>query len=209
MGNAVKLPSSRSYLRLLKDNVFTFLNAVPFTIGLLLLWLNQFTDAVTSIWVISFNTLVGLFQEVLVKRKLARISLMTRPKAAVLREGTVYNLDPSEIVVDDVLVLGPGDQVVVDGQVLASSSLAVGESLLTGESNLVAKQVGAPVLSGSFCVTGCGMYQAQKVGLDSFANRLASDARLFRRVLTPLQRELYQVVRLVVMIAGYCRCRLS
>mgnify|MGYP001030256562 CR=1 FL=1 len=202
-GNDVKLPSSRTYLNLLKDNVFTFLNAVPFTIGLLLLWLGQFTDAVTSIWVISFNTLVGLIQEVRAKRKLDRISLMTRPKAAVLREGTVYNLDPAEIVVDDVLVLSPGDQVVVDGQVLTSSSLSVDESLLTGESDLVQKHVGEPVLSGSFCAAGSGMYRAQKVGLESFANTLASNARLFQRVLTPLQSELYQVVRLVVMIAGF------
>jgi cation-transporting ATPase E len=209
LGNDVKLRPSRTYFQVLKDNVFTFLNAVPFAIGLVLLWLEQYTDALTSVWVIAFNTLVGLVQEVRAKRKLDKISLLTRPRAAILRDDKVLDLDPAEIVVGDILVLGAGDQVVVDGQVLSNGPLEVDESLLTGESNLVPKKQGDPVYSGSYCVTGGGMYQTQKVGLESFANRLTSSARLYRRVLTPLQRELNQVLRLVIVIAAYFGCLLG
>ena len=203
LGNNVKLQTTRTYPQILKDNVFTFLNFVPTVIGIVMISLGLYADAITSVGVVFLNTVVGLFQEIRAKRKLDQIVVLTRPKATVVREGKEQEIDPAEIVVGDILVVKTGDQIVVDGQVVGAGKIEVDESLLTGESDAVAKSEGAEVFSGSFCLTGKGYYVAQKVGVASYANRLASGARAYRRMLTPLQHQMYQVVRWLLLVAGY------
>jgi cation-transporting ATPase E len=99
-----------------------------------------------------------------------------------------------------VLVLRPGDQIVVDGEVMGDGRFEADESLLTGESDRVPKKAGDPVFSGSYCMSGTGMYTAGKVGAASMANQIAVGARAFRQVKTPLQRDIDFVVRLLVIM---------
>ena len=160
-------------------------------------------DALVSLGVISANVLVSVVQEIRAKRTLDRIALLTRPQATVVREGTPHNVPPEELVVGDVLQVGPGDQIVLDGRVVGDGQVQVDESQLTGESNLVPKQSGDPVYSGSFCVNGSARYVAEKVGEQSLSNQITAGARAFRRVLTPLQSEIYLVVRLMLAIVIY------
>ncbi|NIO41614.1 MAG: HAD-IC family P-type ATPase, partial [Burkholderiales bacterium] len=127
---------------------------------------------------------------------------LTRPKATVIREGQERTIDPSEIVLGDVLRVRPGDQIVVDGQVVGDGSFDVDESLLTGESDRVPKHPGDDVFSGSYCVSGSGTYEAQSVGADSYANQLTAGARKFRQVKTPLQRSIDLVIRVLVFLAS-------
>jgi E1-E2 ATPase len=110
---------------------------------------------------------------------------------------------PEELVVGDVLVVGPGDQIVIDGRVVGDGRLAVDESQLTGESNLIPQRAGDPVDSGSFCITGRAHYVAERVGPESLATQITAGARAFRRILTPLQREIYFVIRVVLLIVAY------
>ena len=100
------------------------------------------------------NVVGGVVQEGRSKRTLDRVALLTRPKATVIRGGREQIIDPSEIVLGDAIVVRPGDQIVVDGSVVGDGHIDVDESLLTGESDLVPKQPGDTVFSGSFCVTG-------------------------------------------------------
>jgi cation-transporting ATPase E len=106
-------------------------------------------------------------------------------------------------VLGDLLVIRPGDQVVVDGVVRTPGPLEVDESLLTGESDRVVKGAGDLLYSGSFVVTGSGQYQASRVGAASFANTLTAGARAFRRVLTPLQRAVYLIIRILLLVVLY------
>ena len=92
------------------------------------------------------------------------------------RDGAVRRLDRREIVVDDLVVLRPGDQVVVDGEVVEADHLQVDEALLTGESDPIGKDAGDPVLSGSFVVSGGGAYRATRVGAEAYAAQLAAEA---------------------------------
>jgi cation-transporting ATPase E len=203
LGNNVKLQTTRTYPQILKDNVFTFLNFVPTVIGIVLILLGLYADAITSVGVVLINTVVGLFQEIRAKRKLDQIVVLTRPKATAVREGLEQEIDPAQIVVGDILIVKAGDQIVVDGPLVGGGRIEVDESLLTGESDAVVKNVGDEVFSGSFCLTGKGYYVAQKVGRESYASKLTSGARAFRRMLTPLQHQMYQVVRWLLLIAGY------
>ncbi len=111
--------------------------------------------------------------------------------------GRQRTVDPEDVVIDDVLVLRAGDQVLVDGKVLSSDGLTIDESLLTGESDPIHKHVGESVKSGTFCMTGSGVYQAEKVGADSLAQQMTVQARKFRRPETPLQREVGLVLRVM------------
>ena len=199
-GNDVEISTGRTYGRIVRDNVFNFINNLFYVLGIVLLVLGKPLDAFVVSFVIFANTIVSLIQELRAKRVIDRISILTRPKAGIVRDGAVQSIDPSQIVVGDVLLLHPGDQVVVDGPMVGEGRMEVDESLLTGESDLVDKTPGDGLLSGSFCVTGGGYYEAEKVGLESFANKLTAKAKGFKRELTPLQRQVNQIVRVLLVV---------
>ncbi|MBI5666865.1 MAG: HAD-IC family P-type ATPase [Chloroflexi bacterium] len=200
-GNNVRLETSRSYLQILRENVFTFINMVLFGIGLVLVALGLYTDALMSVGIAMLNVVIGIIQEMKAKHTLDKIALLTRPKATVIRDGQEKVVDPTEVVLGDILVARPGDQIVVDGVVIGDGKMDVDESLLTGESDLIPKQAGDEVYSGTFCVNGSARYEATKVGLDSVANKLTSGARAFRQIKTPLQRDVDLIIRLLVLIS--------
>ena len=205
LGNAAPLVVSRTYREILTENVFTFINICLFGLGITLATLGRVLDALISTAIISLNILVSVVQEVRAKRTLDEIALLTRPTVTVIREGRELVTAPDGLVVGDVIKLGPGDQIVVDGQLLGHGGIqfSVDESLLTGEAEPVAKTRGGGVYSGSFCVSGVGYYRAERVGAESLAHQITVDARAFRRVLTPLQEEIHLVVRIALLIVVY------
>lgn len=196
--NDIPIQTSRTYWDILRDNLFTFINGVYFFLSLVLIALGRASDVVVLAFVILLNVVVNLIQEMRAKRKLDKIALVTRPQAAVMRAGQEQVIDPNEIVLGDVLVVHPGDQIVVDGSVVGPGEMKVDESLLTGESDLIPKRSGDPVYSGSFCVSGTAHYTAEKVGADSLASKMTAEARKFRKTLTPLQRQINLIIRLLL-----------
>jgi cation-transporting ATPase E len=200
--NVARAKAGRSYAQIAKDNLLTFFNLVLFSLGLILWALGSPRDAFFTAAIALLNAVVGTVQEVRAKRKLDRIALLTRPKATVIRAGQTQQIDPAAVVVDDLLVVGPGDQALVDGPVVQGAA-DFDEALLTGEADAVPKQVGDQVLSGSYVLTGKLVYQAQKVGDASFANQLVQRARQFTREQTPLQSEVNLVVRVLLLVVAF------
>jgi cation-transporting ATPase E len=201
LGNDVQFRTGRTYLQILRQNVFTFINTILFAIGFFLILIGQTGDALVTAGLVLLNVVVGVVQEGRAKRKLDQIALLARPKATVVRDGREMVVDPSELVLGDLLLAGPGDQIVVDGLIVGDGRIEADESLLTGESDHIPKQAGDPVYSGSFCVTGTAFYEAQKVGTESLVNQLTAEARAFRQVRTPLQRDIEFIVRVLVLLA--------
>ncbi len=199
-GNDVEIRAGRTYGRIVRDNVFNFINNLFYFLGILLLVLGKPLDAFAVVFVIAVNTIISLWQEVRAKRVMDKMAILLRPKADVVREGELRELDPSQVVLGDILRVEPGDQVVVDGPMVGEGRMEVDESLLTGESDAVTKRPGDELMSGSFCVTGGGYYEAGRVGLDSFANKLIAKATVFKRELTPLQRQVNQIVRVLLIV---------
>lgn len=202
LGNNVHQRSGRSYLNIVRRNLFTLFNNILFVIGIALIAMGRVNDAVTSVGIGLVNACISTFQEIRAKRKLEKIALLTRPRVTVVRDGVEKELDPDDIVQDDVLRLRSGDQVVVDGSVVGEGVLEVDESLLTGEADLIRKVAGEKVLSGSFCVTGQGYYVAEGVGANSFANKLTSTARQMNFTETPLQKKVNLLVKLVMLLVA-------
>jgi cation-transporting ATPase E len=199
--NAVPAKSSRPLTRILRDNLLSITNVILFMVMIVLIVIGEADDAVVTGGAVLVNVIVGIFQEIRAKRQLDRIALLTRPKVTVIRAGQDHEVDPAEIVLGDALRINPGDQIVVDGRLLTDKRVDVDESLLTGESDHVPKEHGDQLLSGSYCVSGSGVYAAEKIGSDSFAYQLTAGAREYRRVLTPLQRQISIVVRALVILA--------
>ena len=193
--------SSRSCGAIVRENLFTFVNTVIFALCLSLIVLGEVGDALVSAFVVVVNVLLGVTQEIRARRVLDGIALLTRPVARVVRDGGVDPTDPADLVVGDLVILTPGDQVVADGVVTEANGLRIDESLLTGESSSIAKALDAVVLAGSFCVAGAGRYRVQRVRDGTLAGQIARGARSFRRVTTPLQRQLVVVLRVAMLVA--------
>ncbi|XQQ06842.1 MAG: HAD-IC family P-type ATPase [Leptolyngbya sp. IPPAS B-1204] len=200
-GNDVPIQTSRTYWDIFRDNLFTFINWVYFFLSLVLIALGRASDVLVLAFVVLLNVVINVIQEIRAKQKLDKIALITRPKASVIRDGQEQEIDPSEIVVGDVLMVRPGDQIVVDGSIVGEGEIKVDESLLTGESDLIPKQSGDLVYSGSFCVSGAACYEAEKVGAESLASKMTAEARKFRKVLTPLQHRINLMIRLLLGVA--------
>ena len=201
LGNTMPVKTSRSYVQIARENIFNPINNLLYTLGIALAVLGKISDALISVGVVSLNVTVSVIQEVRAKRTLDRIAVLTRPSTTVIRSGKERSVDPGDIVMGDILLVRPGDQIVVDGPVLSTNRLDVDESLLTGESNLIEKRPGDHLYSGSFCVNGSAYYQAEKVGAQSVAYGLTVGARAFRRIYTPLQREISLIIRIILLVA--------
>lgn len=202
-GNTTRLQTSRSYRDIFLSNLFDPINLILFGIGAVMIAIGRLSDALFSVGLIVLNVVISVVQEIRAKRQLDRIALLTRPKVSVLRGGAEKTVDPAELVVGDIIVIRPGDQIVVDGAIVGVGRVEMDESLLTGESDLVPKQAGDEVLSGSFCVTGSALMEAQRVGEEAFANKLTAQARKFVVAHTPMQREIQVLLRIIVLAAGF------
>ncbi len=202
-GNNVKLETGRSYWQIIRENFLTFINITFYAISAVMAWLHLYSDAFLVVAVISSGILVNVVQELWAKQQLDKIALLHRPKAKVIRVGQEQEIDPGEIVLGDILVAEAGEQIVVDGLVVGPGKIEVDESLLTGESDLIAKVAGQQVLSGTVCVSGRACYRAERVGKETTAYNLAMSARAFRQVYTPLQVEISLIIRVMMLIACF------
>jgi magnesium-transporting ATPase (P-type) len=185
--------SSRSTSSIVAGNVFTLFNAIIGVFFVLDLALGLYADSLFGLIAV-INSYIGIRQELKAKATLDELAILVAPRARVVRDGAVVELLASEVVPGDVVQVGPGEQLVGDGEVIASRGLTLDESLLTGEADGIRKQVGERALSGSFCVSGSGHYVVDAVREESYAGRLAGEARAFRHPPSPLQEEVNRVI---------------
>jgi len=185
--------SSRSLASIVAGNVFTLFNAIIGAFFLLDLGLGLYADSIFGLIAV-INSSIGIYQEKKAKETLDEIAVLVAPHARVVREGETVELLATEVVPGDVVQVGPGDQLVADGETVASRGLTMDESLLTGEADGIRKGEGDRVLSGSFCVSGSGHYVVDAVREESYAGQLAGEAKTFRHPPSPLQEEVNRVI---------------
>lgn len=185
--------SSRSTASIIAGNVFTLFNLIIGVFFVLVLSLGLFADALFGLIAI-INSWIGIRQELKAKETLDRLAVLIAPRAKVIRDGEELELLADKIVPGDLARLSPGDQIVADGDVVAGRGLAVDESMLTGESDPIPKDHGNEVLSGGFVVAGSGTFTVTAVREDSYAGRIAGEAKAFRHPPSPLEREVNRVI---------------
>jgi cation-transporting P-type ATPase E len=202
-GNAVPEATGRSWWDIVRRNLFTFINVTLVVVGIVLIVMGRPRDALLASGLAVVNGLVGVVQEARAKRRLDQIALLNRAQATVVRDGAERQVDPAQIVRGDVLRLRAGDQVFADGVVVGDGAFEMDESLLTGESDPVAKKAGDAVSSGSYCISGSGWYRAERVGAENTVAKMTAGARAYRVPLTPLQQQVNLTVRLLLVLAGF------
>lgn len=194
--NAVGSRTSRSVAEILRTNLVTRFNLILGTLLVVILAAGQIQDAVFGIVLIA-NALIGIVQELRAKSTLDRLAVLNSPRVRVMRDGSTRELAIDDLVLDDLVDVHLGDQIVADGEVRSASGFQVDESLLTGEADPVTKAVGEHLLSGSFVVAGSGDYQATAVGANAYASKLAAEARHFAPVKSELIGGINQILRYV------------
>ncbi|MFW5748779.1 MAG: HAD-IC family P-type ATPase [Chloroflexota bacterium] len=198
--NRFKARSGRTYLQIIQQNLFNIFNLLLFTMLLIVLISGDFWTVLFAGFSVVTNSLIGTIQEINAKRKLDELANLAPKEVHVVRDGQVMTIDHQEVVLDDVIYIQPGDRLVVDGQVIASDSMEIDESHLTGESDPVYKSSEDAIVSGSFCVAGTGYMVATRIGAESTVNRLTSIAKVYKTALTPTQKKIAAIVRLALVV---------
>ncbi|MYW67989.1 HAD-IC family P-type ATPase [Streptomyces sp. SID8379] len=194
--NDVPVRSSRSLSEIVRANVFTRFNAIIGVLWLIMLAVAPFQDSLFG-YVILANTGIGIIQEWRAKKTLDSLAVIGEAKPTVRRDGVAAQVSTSEIVLGDLIEIGPGDKIVVDGACAEADGLEIDESLLTGEADPVVKQPGDPVMSGSFVVAGGGAFTATKVGREAYAAQLAEEASRFTLVQSELRSGISTILKYV------------
>ncbi len=191
--NIVPRAPTRTVGQIVRANVFTPVNLIVLILAALVILAGSPKDALFG-FVIVANSVIGIFQELRAKQSLDKLRVVNAPKAHVLRDGQIVELQTEHLVQDDVVELRGGAQIVADGEVLTHDNLEVDESLLTGEADPIVKTEGDTVLSGSAVVAGTGRVRITKVGADNYAAQLAEEARRFTLVNSPLRNDVNKIV---------------
>jgi cation-transporting P-type ATPase E len=191
--------SGRTAWDIVQANVFTRINFLLTVLFVLVISTGSIVNALFGLLVI-INSGIGIVQELRAKRTLDNLAVVGEGKPMVRRDGVPTALLCDQVVLDDIIEIGPGDQIVVDGEVIEASYLEVDESLLTGESDAEAKRVGDQVMSGSFVVAGFGAFRATRVGHDSYAAKLTAEASKFSLAKSELQAGVNTILRLITWL---------
>lgn len=195
--NDTKVKSSKSYLSIFVKNTCTFFNLLCIAIAIALIVVKSYANLIFLV-VISLNTILAIIQEIRAKITVEKLSIVTAPKVKVVRGGKEEEIDPSKLVLDDVIVLTNGDQVPADC-VIIDGKVEVNESLLTGESKALGKCEGEPLLSGSFLVSGLCYARVEKVGKDNYVYQMAQRAREFKAPESNLFKDLNRFIKYITI----------
>lgn len=197
--NAVPQRAARSVADIVRANVFTRINAVLGVLLIIVLVTGSVINGLFGLLIIA-NSIIGMIQEIRAKQTLDQLAIVGQAKPLVRRQSGTRIRMPSEVVLDDVIELGPGDQVVVDGVIVEVENLEVDESLLTGEADPITKGIGAAVMSGSFVVAGTGAYRATMVGPQAYAAKLAEEASKFTLVKSELRNGINRILQFITYL---------
>ena len=197
--NDVPTRAARSVSDIVRANVFTRINAILGVLLVIVLSTGSVINGAFGLLIIA-NSAIGIIQELRAKQTLDKLAIVGQAKPLVRRQSGTTALLPTEVVLDDVIEIGPGDQIVVDGEVLEENNLEVDESLLTGEADSIAKDAGDNVMSGSFVVAGSGAYRATKVGREAYAAKLADEASKFTLVKSELRSGINKILQFITYL---------
>lgn len=199
--NKVKNTSEKSYFKIIFDNIFTFFNIIMIALAVLLVSVMKL-EIITNLGfllILAVNTTIGIYQECKCKKALKKLKLLHTSKIEVLRDGKVDQVLPDEILLDDILILKPGDQIPADCIIESDGEYEVNESLMTGESCSIKKKKGDLLLAGSYVVTGKIYCRADKIAENTYLHSIESKAKGFKKPKSMLISALNKIIKILVL----------
>lgn len=201
----------RSEWEIIAHHSLTFFNLVFIVLAAVLVFAGSSVKNMTFLVVAVINTVIGCVQEIRAKRAVEKLTLLTRRPVKTVRDGSITEVPSEELVRDDIVLFGPGDQICADG-ILRTGQLQVNESLITGEPDAIAKQPGDQLRSGSFVISGRGRCQLTAVGSDAYAVKLSQAAKADPKAAkSEMMRSLDKLIRVLgvalvpIGIVLYCQ----
>lgn len=172
--------ASKSTKQIFSDNILTLFNFLNFGIGICLLFVGAYSN-MAYLAIIIVNIVIGIYQEIHARNLVRKLSIVSQSEVLVIRDGKEQSISTKELVLGDLVKIGAGEQIPADLQVISGRAEA-NEALLTGESDLIVKEAGAELLSGSFLTSGSVMAEVIRVGADNYAVRLTSEAKTHKAI---------------------------
>lgn len=189
--------------QILRSNIFTFFNILFFALAILLFFfIPQILNGYMQfgfMFLVLFNTAIGIWQELRAKKTIDKLSLISAPKVIAVRDGEKGEIAVKDIVLDDTLYLSAGDQICADS-IVEFGSVEVNESLITGEPDAVLKNIGDQVMSGSFVVSGKAMAKVIRVGADNFATKISQGAKYIKKPTSEIIRSLNIIIKFMAVV---------
>jgi len=185
----------KTYKRIFFENIFTFFNLLVTAITISLICVNAWSNCMSFV-IMAINTAIGIFQEIRAKKTIEKLSLLTAPSVKVIREGIETTITVDEVVLDDVIVLTTGKQIVADSTIL-EGNVEVNESMLTGESLPIRKKAGDTILAGSFVVSGNCYARVEKVGENNYIQQLSNKAKQYKKPKSELFNSLQGIIKVI------------
>lgn len=189
---------TKSIGEIIRDHFFTFFNLLNIAIGICILISGSYKNAL-FLGVVASNLVIGVFQEVRAKQIIDRLSVLASPKACVIRNGQKQQIAVEDLVLDDIIQLNAGEQICADS-ILLDGQCEMNESLLTGESDAVAKQPGDLLYSGSFVASGACRARVEHIGNDNYANQIANESKYIKQA----KSEMMTSIRQIIAFFGSC-----
>jgi len=195
--NDYETKTSKSTAAIIKDNLLTLFNFLNLLIGVFLFAVGAYSN-MFYLAIIFVNITIGISQELHARNLVKKLSLVSPQTVRVIRDAQIHEMSAKELVLEDVVILGAGDQIPADMTVL-SGLVEVNEAMLTGEADLVVKEAGASLLSGSFIVSGEMTGTVLHVGAENYAAKLSNEAKVHK----PIRSELLASIRSVSKFTSY------
>lgn len=196
--NQTSTLKTKSYKRIFYDNICTLFNLINVILFVLLLLVGSYKNLL-FIGVVFFNTIIGIIQEIRSKRSVDKLTILTESKVTVVRDGKEIEISKDEIVLDDIIILSRGCQIPADC-VVVDGDCKVNESLLTGESDLIPKNTGDELLSGSFISAGKCYAQVTHVGADCYAAKINNEAKYVKKNESQILSSFKFIIKLCTII---------
>lgn len=203
LSNNTQIKVNRTYLDIFLKNFITFFNILLIAIGVILIAAGKWDSCVFLVILIA-NISIGLFQDIRAKRMVDKLSLTTKSKVKVVREGRIKFIDSEDIVLDDVLIIGNDEIIPCDGRVLTGTA-SLNESLLTGESLPVKKIVGDVVYSGTYVTNADIRIRVEKVGSENYIQQLQAKSKVVKRQKSLIYKQLnylFKIISIIVIVVG-------
>ena len=188
----------KTYLEIVLTSIFTFFNMLYLAITILLIIIGR-ADQLIFLFAVIGNFLIGLIQEIISKKKVDKLRLMSAPVATVIRDSQKLEIPTNEVVLDDIIMYTSGKQICADSVVL-DGSIEVNEALLTGEADAIPKTKGAKLFAGSFVSSGTCVARVDKTGKDCYINKLSAEAKKYSAPKSELLTTLKSVIRIITVI---------
>jgi len=200
--NTLYFKPRRTRSEIWRENVLSIFNLSLVGLAAIQLLFGRPLDALISIGVLCLNIGVNVFQESFARMRIKDLLQKTHPRVTVIRDGKTRSIDANDIVVDDMVAFGPGDELLADGMLVHQDNLVIDESMLGVGERRAIKEDGELVFAGSFCVSGRAVYQVQKVGRDRFITTLIEDSPDTQERLTPIEKIINGALRILLVVVA-------